>query len=43
MRYLLDTHVLIWFMDGDEKLPDKIVNEIKNKNNDCFISPDFDS
>lgn len=21
MQYLLDTHVLIWFMEGDERLP----------------------
>lgn len=38
MQLLLDTHVLIWFINGDELLPEKIINDVKNINNDCFIS-----
>ena len=32
MKYLLDTHTVIWFLEGD-KLSDKVVNLIKNDNN----------
>ena len=38
MEYLLDTHTLLWFMNGDETIPESIVETIKNKNNICFIS-----
>ena len=29
MDLLLDTHALIWFINGDNQLPDKSVNLIK--------------
>jgi PIN domain nuclease of toxin-antitoxin system len=38
MKYLLDTHTLIWFIDGDETLPGKIRNEISNIKNTCYLS-----
>jgi len=39
MPLLLDTHTLIWFINGDSSsLPAKVVNEIKNLDNQCFIS-----
>jgi PIN domain nuclease of toxin-antitoxin system len=38
MDLLLDTHALIWFINGDNQLPDKSVNLIKNLENRCFIS-----
>ena len=38
MQLLLDTHTFIWFINGDSSLPKKIVNEIKNLNNQCLIS-----
>jgi PIN domain nuclease of toxin-antitoxin system len=38
MDLLLDTHALIWFINGDNQLPDKSVNLIKNIENRCFIS-----
>ena len=38
MKYLLDTHTLIWFMDGDNSLPTDIVALIKNEDNECFLS-----
>lgn len=38
MSYLLDTHTFIWFINGDSSLPEKVINEIKNLNNQCFIS-----
>lgn len=38
MAYLLDTHTLLWFINGDSCLPAKVVNEIRNLKNKCFIS-----
>jgi PIN domain nuclease of toxin-antitoxin system len=30
MKYLLDTHTLIWFLDGADSLPISVRNKIKN-------------
>ena len=38
MQFLLDTHTFIWFINGDHLLPEKVINDIKNVNNKCFIS-----
>ncbi|MCX2495612.1 MULTISPECIES: type II toxin-antitoxin system VapC family toxin [Pedobacter] len=38
MQLLLDTHTFIWFINGDSSLPKKIIDEIKNLKNECFIS-----
>ena len=38
MQFLLDTHTFIWFINGDSSLPNKIIDEIKNLKNHCFIS-----
>lgn len=38
MNYLIDTHVVLWFITNDEKLPDSIKEIIGNKENQCFIS-----
>jgi len=38
MQLLLDTHTFIWFINGDSSLPNKIIDEIKNLKNQCFIS-----
>ena len=39
MPLLLDTHTLIWFINGDSySLPVKVINKIKNLDNQCFIS-----
>ncbi len=37
-NYLLDTHVLIWFMNGDENLPKLVKEKVINANSSCFIS-----
>jgi PIN domain nuclease of toxin-antitoxin system len=29
MDLILDTHTLIWFMNGDQKLPDKSIKRIR--------------
>jgi len=38
MDLLLDTHALIWFINGDEQLPDKSIKLIRNIDIKCFIS-----
>ncbi|XOF33452.1 MAG: type II toxin-antitoxin system VapC family toxin [Candidatus Electrothrix sp. YB6] len=38
MKYLLDTHVLLWALFEDEKLSDRAEAEISNPNNRIFIS-----
>ncbi len=38
MKYLLDTHTLIWFFNGDLDLSDKAKQIILDTNNQIFAS-----
>ena len=38
MQLLLDTHILIWFINGESQLPEEAKKHIKNLNNQCYIS-----
>lgn len=38
MRYLLDTHVFIWAMEGNKRLPGEIKNQISDPQNKVLIS-----
>ena len=38
MDLLLDTHALIWFMNGDNQLPEKSILLIKSIDNKCLVS-----
>lgn len=38
MSFRLDTHTFIWFINDDDSLPKKVINKIKNLDNQCFIS-----
>ena len=38
MRYLLDTHTLLWFISEDQKLSDRARRLILDSNNEIFIS-----
>jgi len=38
MRYLLDTHTLVWYFDNSPKLPRKIEELIDNPEADMLIS-----
>ena len=38
MKYLLDTNIFIWFLNGDDLLGSKYINIIKNINNDIYLS-----
>jgi PIN domain nuclease of toxin-antitoxin system len=38
MRYLLDTHTLLWFITDDSRLPRVLRNEIIDVNTTCVVS-----
>jgi len=38
MDLLLDTHIILWWMDAVHLIPDKYRLAIEDKNNICFIS-----
>lgn len=38
MKYLLDTHTLLWFLQGDKKLSNKARQFIDNPSNEKFLS-----
>ncbi|MDB5262920.1 MAG: hypothetical protein JWQ14_2201 [Adhaeribacter sp.] len=38
MDLLLDTHTFIWFINGDNSLPEQVREDIRNIDNRCFIS-----
>lgn len=38
MKYLLDTHTLLWFLEDDQQLPKKVRKEIADIDNRCYIS-----
>jgi PIN domain nuclease of toxin-antitoxin system len=38
MKYLLDTHVLLWWLAKDAELTPDHLRIIRNKRNTCFIS-----
>lgn len=39
MRYLLDTHVLIWLISDPKQLSHTAKNLIQNPNNQLYYSP----
>ncbi|MFA4924929.1 MAG: type II toxin-antitoxin system VapC family toxin [Ignavibacteriaceae bacterium] len=38
MNYLLDTHVLIWYLEGDKKLSEESISLIDNADNKVYVS-----
>jgi len=38
MRLLLDTHVFLWFISGDERLPAGMRDSIRNIENEIYLS-----
>lgn len=38
MKYLIDTHVLIWFLEGNLEIPEKTRLIIKDESNEIFVS-----
>lgn len=38
MKYLLDTHVILWYLIGDKRVPKKIRDIVNDDNNQIFYS-----
>lgn len=38
MKLLLDTHIFLWFISGDERLPVMMRDSIRNPENDVYVS-----
>jgi PIN domain nuclease of toxin-antitoxin system len=38
MAYLLDTHTFLWFVSGDNQLPEKAKKVIEDMQQACFLS-----
>lgn len=38
MNILIDTHIVIWFITNDTKLPKRLKRIIEDPNNKCFVS-----
>ena len=38
MKYLLDTHALLWFLAGDKQLSGRVLQLIDDLNNEIFVS-----
>ena len=38
MIYLVDTHILLWYLKGEKKLAEKIKEIIENSDNKIFVS-----
>ena len=38
MKLLIDTHILLWWLNDDEKLPEKAKQLIKQPENDVYVS-----
>ncbi len=38
MNYLVDTHILLWYMVGDKRIDHKIQNKIEDVKNTIFLS-----
>ena len=38
MRYLLDTHTLIWYLESNPKLSTGVLEILEKKDSVCFVS-----
>lgn len=38
MNYLIDTHILLWYMVGDKRISNEIQSKIESKTNTIFLS-----
>lgn len=39
MRVLLDTHIFLWLVSGDARLPRVVAEAVQNPDNEIFLSP----
>lgn len=38
MRLLLDTHIFLWFISGDERLPKAMYESVRDLDNEVYLS-----
>lgn len=38
MEYMLDTHALLWYMNGEPNLSENVLSVIENRNNEINVS-----
>lgn len=38
MKLLLDTHIFLWFISGDTRLPDEMRDAIRDSRNEVYLS-----
>jgi PIN domain nuclease of toxin-antitoxin system len=38
MKLLLDTHIFLWFISGDNRLPDNLKEDIRNLEHEVYLS-----
>lgn len=38
MKYILDTHAVLWMLENDSNLSMEVRTEIENIENECFVS-----
>ncbi|XCN72624.1 MAG: type II toxin-antitoxin system VapC family toxin [Candidatus Electrothrix aestuarii] len=38
MKILLDTHIFLWFISGDRRLPEHIVSTVRSTKNEVYLS-----
>jgi PIN domain nuclease of toxin-antitoxin system len=38
LRYLLDTHIFLWFIDGDRRVDAALRDEIRDPDNEVYLS-----
>ncbi|SFD07368.1 hypothetical protein SAMN05216167_103209 [Spirosoma endophyticum] len=38
MRLLIDTQIILWFLEGSKQLPEKLYNLISDPNNEIYVS-----
>ena len=38
MEFLFDTHLLLWIIEGSDKLPNKVKDILENPKNEIFYS-----
>lgn len=38
MKYLLDTHTVLWYIGEDPQLPASLRKQIEDRSNSCFVN-----
>ncbi|MGE0020038.1 MAG: hypothetical protein AB7S72_10250 [Draconibacterium sp.] len=41
MKYLIDSHILLWYISGDQRVSSEIKTIIRNRANPAFISKKY--